>query len=191
MWQIYLGMALFAAPHLWSSLFSASRNRLRQRWGENRYKLTYSAVSAAGVLLLARGYLAARGNSMAEVYLYHPLGYGARHYLFLVILAGFILIANTGSRSHLRLWVGHPFSLGIVLWSTAHLVANGERAVVFIFAIFLLVALVDVAVSLWRGKKPAYEPTWSYDIRGLVAGILLFLFLMLVFHPYVLGVPVA
>ncbi len=187
MWQLYLGIVLFGFPHLFSALAPQPRDRLKQRLGENRFKLAYSAMSLTGIILMALGYIAHR--HMPTDLLYQPYD-GARHPAFLVILAGFILIANNGSRSHLRLWLGHPFSMGIILWSAAHLMVNGETAVVLIFSMLLLIALLDVALSVARGKMPAFEPSWSHDIRGLVAGTIVYLIFTFGFHPYVLGIPV-
>jgi uncharacterized membrane protein len=187
MWQIYFGLIIFGFPHLLSSLAPGARDRLKQQLGENRYKLAYAAASLLGVVLMAFGYIAQR--QMPATLLYQPYD-GARHLAFLVILVGFILIANNGSRSHLRLWFGHPFSLGIMLWSATHLLLNGEKPVVLIFSVILLIAVLDVAMNVARGKMPAFEPTWSHDIRGLVAGTIVYLVFMFGFHPYILGIPV-
>lgn len=187
MWQLYLGLVLFGFPHLLSALAPGTRDRLKQRLGENRFKLAYSALALAGIILMALGYVAYR-HLPADL-LYQPYD-GARHLAFLVILAGFILIANNGSRSHLRLWLGHPFSLGVILWSAAHLFLNGERAVVLIFSVIFLIAVLDIALSVARGKMPAFEPTWSDDIRRLIGGVIVYLIFMFGFHPYILGIPV-
>jgi uncharacterized membrane protein len=187
MWQLYFGLVLFGFPHLFSALAPHARNRLKQRLGENQFKLAYSAISFGGIILMALGYLAHR-NMPADP-LYQPYD-SARHMAFFVILAGFILIANNGSRSHLRLWLGHPFSLGVILWSAAHLLVNGQNAVVLIFSTILLIAFLDVAVNLARGKYPQFQPTLSHDIRGLVGGIIVYLIFMFGFHPYILGIPV-
>jgi uncharacterized membrane protein len=188
MWQVYFGLVIFGFPHLLSVLAPGARDGLKQRLGENRFKLAYSAVSLAGVVLMAIGYIAHR-NMPAEL-LYQPYD-SARHLAFLVILVAFSLIANNGSRSHLRLWLGHPFSLGIILWSATHLFLNGEKPVVLIFSVILLIAVLDVALNVARGKMPVFEPTWSHDLRGLIAGTIVYLIFMFGFHPYILGIPVA
>jgi uncharacterized membrane protein len=187
MWQLYLGIFLFGAPHLLSVLAPGARDRLKQRFGEGPYKMAYSALSLAGIILMALGYIAHR-HLPADLF-YQPYE-GARHLAFLVILVAFILIANNGSRSHLRLWFGHPFSLGIILWSATHLFLNGEKPVVLIFSVILLIAVLDVAMNVARGKMPAFEPNWSHDIRGLIGGIIVYLIFMFGFHPYILGIPV-
>lgn len=189
MWQLYLGALLFAGPHLLSVLAPASRDGLKQRWGETRFKMAYAAVSLAGVILLALGYLSARSSPAGPELLYQPLD-SARSLAMPMILVGFIFIASTGGRSHIRQWLKHPFSLGVILWSLAHLLANGEIAVIWIFAIFLVIAVADAALSLWRGKKPAFEPSWSHDVRSIAMGVVFYFVFLFGFHPYILKVPV-
>lgn len=189
MWQLYLGALLFAGPHLWSVLAPASRDGLKQRWGELRFKMAYAAVSLAGAIFLALGYLSARDSPTGPELLYQPLN-GARNLALLLILPGFIFIAGTGGRSHIRQWLKHPFSLGVILWSLAHLLANGEIAVVWIFAVFLVIAVADAALGFWRGKKPVFEPLWSHDAGSIAAGVAFYFVFLLGFHPYILGVPV-
>lgn len=189
MWQLYLGALLFAGPHLLSVLAPASRDGLKRRWGEDRFKRAYAAASLAGVLFLALGYVSARLSAAGPELLYQPLN-GARPLALLMILVGFILIANTGSRSHVRQWVQHPFSLGVILWSSAHLLVNGEFAVIWIFAIFLVISVADAALGFWRGKKPVFEPTWSHDIRGIAVGVVVYFVFMLGIHPFILRMPV-
>jgi uncharacterized membrane protein len=188
MWQLYLGVILFAGPHLFSSIFPHARDRLREKVGANPYKLIYSAVTLASVALFVLAYRV--GGAVMEP-LYAPW-HGARHVVMLLILLAFILIFSNGSLGHIRRGVRHPFSLGIMLWSFSHLLMNGERMVVVMFGTFFVVALVDVIFSLARGKGPsAFVPNWKHDARGIAVGIVLYLVFAFGFHPYILGVAVA
>ena len=189
MWQLVLGVVLFVGPHLWSILLPAQRDAVKTRWGEARFKFTYLAVSLVGILLFAWAYQLGRSGPATLDMLYEPL-VGARHFAMLLILAGFILIFANGSQSHIRRLFKHPFSMGIVLWSLAHLLVNGETAVVVIFASFLLVAALDVIMSFASAKMPVFEPKWSHDVRSVVVGLVLYAAFLLGFHPYILNVPV-
>jgi uncharacterized membrane protein len=187
MWQLYLGLLLFCGTHLYSTVFPSSRDRLKSSFGEGAFKGLYSLLSALGLVLLAWAYVAGRGDGTL---LYEPL-YAARHVILLLILFAFILIFSNGSQSHIRGAVKHPFSIGIALWSIAHLMMNGEPAVVGIFGGFLVVALADLVFSFARGKVPRFEPRWSHDLRGIAVGVILYLVFAFGFHTYVLNVPVA
>jgi uncharacterized membrane protein len=187
MWQLYLGLILFCGTHLFSTIFPASRDRFKANMSVGAFKGLYSLANAVGLALLVWAYVAGRGEGTL---LYEPW-YAARHVALLIILLAFILIFSNGSQSHIRGTVKHPFSIGIALWSIAHLMMNGEPAVVGIFGGFLVVALADLVFSFARGKIPRFEPRWSHDLRGIAVGVILYLVFAFGFHPYVLNVPVA
>ena len=188
MWFLYLGIVLFAAPHLFSVLVPAARDGLKNSWGENRFKAFYAVLSLAGVVLMALGYWAGRKARGADDFLDLPSGL-SRHFIMAMIFLGFVLIFSAQSRSHIRLWLKQPFSLGIILWSLGHLLANGRASVVPIFATFFVIAVFDAGLSFARGKVPDFEPRWSHDIRGIAVAIVVAMVFVLWFHPYVLGIP--
>ena len=76
------------------------------------------------------------------------------------------------------------------MWATAHLLANGKVAAVLFFGGFLGLALIDIAVSTARGKVPHYVPKPRHDLIAVVAGLILFGFVLWVFHPLALNVPI-
>ncbi|MGH6820109.1 MAG: NnrU family protein, partial [Methylocella sp.] len=115
----------------------------------------------------------------------------ARHATKLLVLAGFVFLAASHGRSHLRLWARNPMSIGIGLWAAGHLLSNGKRTDVYLFGTFLAVALLDIAVSNWRGKAPAYEPRWRSDVIAAIGGMIVYVIFLFGFHPYVLNLPVA
>jgi uncharacterized membrane protein len=183
---IALGILLFAGPHLFSALAPAVRNRLMAWAGEARYKGAYAASSLLGVVLMAVGYLRTWGSGE---YYFVPID-SARHITMLLVLIGFILMSAMGGKSNIRLWAQNPFSLGIMCWATGHIIANGEKPLVWIFAAFLVVALVDVVRNMVAGNRPNFKPEWRADMLALGAGIVIYALALLLFHPYVLGVPV-
>lgn len=190
MWKLWLGVLLFAGPHLFSTLLPAARNGLKARLGEGPFKGLYALASLAGVVLLALAYLDGRaGPNALEVY-YDPPAAG-RHINMLFSLAGFILLAASHGKGYIRSFVKHPMSLGMALWSTGHLLANGEKAVVVIFAMLLVVSVLDIIFSTARGKVPTHEPRLRSDIVAVVAGVAVYAVLAFGFHPYILNVPVS
>lgn len=181
------GLLLFFGPHFIS--YTPLRSSLAGWLGEPRFKLAYSLLSAAGLVLMGMGYWQARSGPLAADYLWYPPENSASLVTGLN-LAAMILISASLLKGHLRAWLHHPMSLGMGLWSTAHLIASGKTATTFIFGAFLVLALADIAISTLRGKKPQHEPRWSQDALALLAGFALFGFFALVFHPYVLNLPV-
>ena len=178
------GILAFALPHLFSSLFPAVRNRLMARFGEGAYKGIFTLMSLIGVIAMVYAYWTTRASGEM---LYAPAG-SMRHATMGMATLGMILIAAGQGKSHIRLWLQNPFSIGIALWSVGHLLSVGKFAADWFWITLLAVALVDIATSMARGKKPDYQPAWRSDIIAIVAGLVVTALLVLLFHPYVLGV---
>jgi uncharacterized membrane protein len=186
---VYAGILLFALPHLFSLLFRGGKDSLKARFGEGPYKGVYSLLSFLGLAALAYGYYVARTDPSSADLAYEPLA-AARHPMMLMVLIGFILIFANQSEGYLRAWLKHPFSIGVSLWSIGHLLVNGEKAVVAIFGLFLVLSLADIVLGFARGRGPVHRPNWRHDLRAVVVGVVLFLVFAFGFHPYVLKIPV-
>jgi uncharacterized membrane protein len=186
---IYAGIVLFAGPHLFSILLPAARGQLKQGFGEGTYKGVYSLASLAGLVCLAVGYLQTRSGPPSFSVLYEPFA-SARHLTMTLVWLGLVLIGASHGKGYLKAWVKNPMSLGIALWSTGHLLMNGRTALVLIFGMFLIVALLDIILSTVRGKAPSHQPVIRSDVIAVVAGTVLWLLLALVFHPYALNIAV-
>lgn len=184
MTALYLGILLFAAPHLFSSIAPGMRARLLTQAGEGAYKGVYSLVSAAGLVLMIYAYWVTRGSGEM---LYAPNG-NLRHATLGLATIGMILISSFHGKGHIRLWLQNPFSIGIALWSLGHLLSVGKTSAVLIWGTFLVIALIDIVISMARGKKPDFEPRWRSDIIAVIVGLILTVLLVTLFHPYVLGV---
>ncbi len=188
--MLWLGVLLFAAPHVLSMLLPSLREGIRERLGEGQFKGLYSLVSLAGIVLLVFGYSAAMAGPDATALYYEPWA-GARHVTMLLVLLAFILIAASHGKGYIKSFVRQPMSIGFALWSGGHLLANGEKPVVVIFALFFAIAVLDIILSTVRGKGPIHQPQLRSDISAAIAGMVLYVIFLFGFHPYILGVPVA
>jgi uncharacterized membrane protein len=187
---LYIGGLLFAGTHLFSILFPAARDGLKLRLGEKPWKGVYALLSLAGVVLMVMGYGRSRAGPATADILYEGW-YEMRHLTMLLMLLAFILIGASHGKGHLKAWLRNPMSIGIVLWSGSHLLVNGQRADVWLFAPFLVVALADIVMSEMRGKRPQHTPRIRSDVVAVIAGMVLYVIFLFGFHPYVLNVPVA
>lgn len=182
--SLVLGIILFAVPHFLSSFAPAQRDRLKARFGEDAFKSAYAVVTSIGLIMMAYAYWATRGSGEM---LYEPQG-TMRHATMGLATLGMISLAAGHGKSHIRLWLQNPFSIGIALWSIGHLLSVGKLAADWLWLTMLAVALVDIVVSMARGKKPEFQPAWRSDIIAVVVGLVLTGLLVSLFHPYVLGV---
>jgi uncharacterized membrane protein len=183
---LIIGALAFALPHILSSMFPAVRDRLMARFGEGAFKGGYSLVTGLGFIAMCVGYFTTRGEGAV---FYTPAD-GARHATMGLATLGFISLAATGGKSHIRLWLQNPMSIGVSLWSVGHLIGVGKVPVVIFYVALLAVALADIIFSMARGKKPEYAPKWRGDIIAVISGVVVAGLLAALFHPYVLGVNV-
>jgi uncharacterized membrane protein len=187
---LYIGALLFTGIHLFGILLPEVRNRLRASVGEGPWKGIYSLVSLLGVVLMIIGYSGSRAGPATADILYEGW-YEMRHLTMLLMLVAFIMIGAAHGKGYLKKWVHNPMSIGIVLWSGSHLLVNGQRADVWLFAPFLIVGLADIVMSELRGKRPQHTPRLRSDVIAVIVGMVLYVVFLFGFHPYVLNVPVA
>lgn len=190
MTNLFAGIALFGGAHLFVMLLPGRRDALKARLGENGWKGLFTLVSLIGLALMIWGLMRSRAGPLAADWLYIPADW-ARHAAMLLVLLAFVAIAASHGKGHLKLMLRNPMSIGIALWAFGHLLANGKRADVYFFATFLGLALLDIGLSEWRGRKPGFAPQLRPDIVAAVAGVLLYVIFLYGFHPYVLNLPVA
>jgi uncharacterized membrane protein len=186
---LVLGIILFAGPHFFSLLLPTVRDGVRTQFGEKPFKGTYAVVTLLGVILMITGIVQSRSGDMAADWVYLPAEW-ARHVTALLVLAGFIALASSGLKGRLRLRLANPMSIGVGLWAFGHLLANGKRADVYLFATFLVLAIADIVLSTLRGKRPDYTPRARDDALAVVIGVALYAVFAFGFHPYVLKLPV-
>ncbi len=187
---LLFGILLFGGVHVFSMLLPERRNALAARLGEKLWKGFYALVSLVGFGLMVRGFLLSRSGPLAADWVYVPADW-ARHVTMLLVLLGFISLAASHGKGHLKLWLRNPMSIGIGLWAAGHLLSNGKRTDVYLFGTFLVLALLDIVLSTLRGNIPVHEPRLRSDLIAVIAGFLLFLIFLYGFHPYVLNLPVA
>ena len=162
------GLVLFLGLH--------SIRRLAPQWREARivamgaggWKGLYSVLSIAGFVLLIWGYGKARFEPLVMLWIPPP---GMRHAAFgLTLLAFLSLAAAFVPRTHIRARFGHPMVLAIILWSIAHLLANGSRHDVLLFGSFLVWSTLLFHAS-YRSEPPKRSGgTWSGTLLALLVG---------------------
>ena len=189
MGYLIFGIVVFAGVHLFSMLLPGQRDALRARMGEGPYKGVYSLVSLAGLALMIWGFWSLNSDPAASSVVYEPAPW-ARHVSMLLVLLGFISISGFHGTGYLKHWLRNPFSIGIVLWSVGHLLANGMLHDVLLFGTFLVLAVLDIILSMARGKRPGHEPQIRSDLTAVVSGVVLYAIFLFGVHPYIFNVPI-
>ena len=177
------GLALFLGIHLVPAI-PPLRAALVARWGELRYKGVFTAMSALGLVLIVAGY--AFAGERTAVFTPFP---AARAVAPFAMTVAFILFAAANMRGHLRRVLRHPMLLGLLIWATVHLLANGDRTGTVLFGAFLAYALVDLVSAVGRGAVKSFVPVPKHDVIAVAGGIGVALAVM-TFHRVLFGVAV-
>ncbi len=183
------GLALFLAPHVLTTL-REPRAALVAGIGETPYKLVYSVVSLLGILAIAYGFGIYRATAWVEIWT-PPVW--TRHLAALLVWPAIVMIVAAYSPGRIKIALKHPFLAGIKLWALAHLIANGDLGSLILFGAILAYAVYD-RITLKR-RSDAGAPAIpvggvTNDVVAVVGGTILYLLLVFLFHPYVVGVSV-
>ncbi len=184
-----LGLVLFLGVHALTTRREL-RARLIASIGEGGYKVCYALVSLAGLALIAWGFADYRASGQIQIW-QPPAAF--KYVTEALMLPAVILVVASYIRGRIYTVLKHPMLAGIKLWAAAHLIANGDLGSIILFGSFLGWAVFD-RISLKsradRGAPPIPVGGVSNDAIAVVAGVLVYLALGLVFHPVVIGVAV-
>jgi uncharacterized membrane protein len=184
-----LGLALFIGAH-----GLTTRRELRAaligRFGESVYKIAYSVVSLAGLVLIAWGYSIYRATGWIDIW--YPPRF-MKHITIGLMLPAAIMIVASYLRGRIYTVLKHPMLASVKLWAAAHLLSNGDLGSIILFGSFLGWAVYD-RISLKRRSDPGGPPIpvggGGNDALAVLVGLVVYLALGYVFHPLVIGVPV-
>lgn len=181
-----LGLLVFLGMHVFTTM-RVARAGVVAKIGEGPYKILYSVVSIAGLVMLGYGFAAWHTEGSPQLW-YPP--FWMKHIAMPLVLFACICIPSAYAPTHLRVWLKHPMLVGVKSWAFAHLLVNGDLAGIVLFGAVLAWAVWSRISMKWRPAPVYPRPKWQADIGTIIAGFLLFALLGYVFHPYVVGVPV-
>lgn len=189
---LLVGLVLFLGTHAFTML-RGPRARLIARVGEGPYKIGYTLLSLAGLVVLGLGYGQYRANAYLEVW--SPPVW-TRHLALLLVLLAFVAFAAAYLPGRIKSRLKHPMLVGVKLWATAHLLANGDLGSILVFGGFLAWA-VAARISIKRRDEvkahagPAAAPAgWRNDALAVGIGVVAWFVFARVLHPWLIGVAV-
>lgn len=175
------GLVVFFGVHLIPAR-PPLRQSLVQAIGELPYKGVFAILSVAGVALIIMGM-----GQAPNIAVWHPPPTAATATAIFMAPA-LILLAASNFKGNIKRIVRHPMSLGVLLWSLSHLLANGDLAALLLFGSFALFALYDMRSA---NPPPAAKGPGSIkpDLLAGVIGMAAY-FLLIKFHAPLFGVAV-
>lgn len=183
------GLVIFLGTHLFT-VFRGARSKSVGALKPGGYKIAYSLVSLIGFVLIIWGFAQARAAGTVQVWT--PPAF-FRHITMLINLPVFSLLVAAYVPGRIGQAVKHPMLLAVILWSVAHLLANGELRSILLFGGFLAWALIS---RFSQGPREAAEgapkrggPVRN-DIIAVVIGLVLYAVMVVWLHPMLIGVSV-
>lgn len=173
-----LGVALWIAAHI----FRRVAPQMRAEMGDKGRALVAGAV-ALSVILMVIGY---RSAESTFYWGRSPMLTGINNLLMLISV---YLFAASGMKTKVAQNFRHPMLLGVLLWSVAHLLVNGDTASFVLFGGIGAWALVQMA--LISGSGPFVPPVGKgpkMEIFALLGTLIVFAAIAVV-HK-LLGYPV-
>lgn len=179
-----LGISIFFGIHLVTGWVDF-RHQIVTRLGERSYKGLYSIISLVGLILIVYG------KSKADYQpIWEPPVWGNHVTIAIMVLSSVLLVAAE-MKSNIKRLTPHPMLWGVILWSGAHLIANGDLASILLFGSFCVFALYAMFSANKRGaSKQEIKYPLSKDAVAVVGGIIAYIVFIKYLHPYLIGVPV-
>jgi uncharacterized membrane protein len=187
MYILIAGLLVFLGVHSISIVAPRWREAQVSRLGEGPWKGLYSLISIVSFAAMLYGYGIARHAPAA---VYAPPA-GLRHIALLLMVPVFPFLLAAYMPGRVKRLVRHPMLWAVILWSVSHLMANGTLNDVVLFGGFLVWAVADLISALRRANPrpvPGAPPSAANDVIVIVAGLGLYVFMLLWGHAHLIGV---
>lgn len=161
-----------------------ARTRLIDKLGNGPYRGLFALDIVIAMVLIVVGW-----RSTDVQFVYVPPLYGSP-IVSALMFASFILFAAADAPGNIKRFLRHPMLTGAVVWSVAHLLANGDNRSIVLFGGIGLWALVEIVLITRRDgewvKPAAVSP--AKDAMTVVASAVIF-GIVLYLHKFLFGVP--
>ena len=188
MLMLLLGLILFLGVHSTRIFADGWRGAAIARIGPLPWKALYSVVSLLGFVVLVWGFRVARQDSLV-LWAAPPW---AKHLTAVLMMIAFVLLVSAYvPRNAFKARLHHPMVLGVMVWSVAHLLANGVAADVLLFGAFLVWAALSfrAARARDRANRTVYPPGTAIGTSiALTLGLVAWSVFALLLHGPLIGV---
>lgn len=177
------GVLLWSCVHLFPSVMPRARAALIGKLGRKTYRGLFALDIVIALILIVVGW------RMADIrLLYAPPLYGSPVVPALVFVS-FVLFAAANAPGNIKRLLRHPMLTGVVVWSGAHLLANGDTRSAVLFGGLGAWALLSMFLINRRDGarvSPPAVPIARDAITALASSVLFGI--VLYFHKTLFGV---
>lgn len=158
------GLVIFLGVHLTRVL--GIKRVVVSAIGDALFAVFYSIISVIGFVLIIYGHILAHPS---DILWYPPVW--TRTVALVAVPISLILIIAAYAPCHIRSFTRHPMTLGVFLWSGAHLMANGEIASLVLFGAFFVWSTIILAEAYLAGGQFARAGSWMADLIVIIIGL--------------------
>ena len=179
------GLLLWSGVHFIPSIGIALKTSVVDRFGNNVYMAVFSLLIVASIVLMVFGW-----RSTTPTHLY-ALPAFVKPISLILLVGAFFLFGAAKHPTRIKRAVRHPQLTSIIVWSSAHLLVNGDSRSLVLFGGLACWAVMEIVlINRREGEwvKPE-APPWGQEVKGGLISIAIFVVAVLL-HPYIAGVPV-
>jgi len=176
------GLAIFLGMHMTRVL--GLKRLAVSVIGETLYWIFYTVIAAIGLSLVVYGHILAHPSETV----WNPPEW-TRTLALIAVPVSLVLIVAAYTPSHIRSLTRHPMTLGVTLFAGAHLLANGEIALLILFGAFFAWSVLLLIEGYAAGGAFEKPGTWGADAAAIVIGLTASA-LLAAFHMQLFGVAV-
>ena len=175
-----LGCIIFIGIHLVPA-FGTTRDRLVDRLSQNGYMMLFTVLSLVGIALMVWG-----ESKAPHINVWLPPAWG--HDAAMVIMfPSMVLLSVAKLPTNVKRFTPHPMMWGFILWSFAHLLANGDLASIILFGSIGVYSFVAILSANQRGVQSSAEiVSANRETVAVGFGVIVYI-AMLYLHPYLFG----
>ena len=179
-----LGVLWWILVHLVPAAAPSVRQALVSKLGENAYKGLFALDIVIALVMIVYGWR----HTVAEI-VYVPPTWGYESALPLMAISVF-LFGAARRKSAVKQFIRHPQLTGLLLWSVAHLLANGEQRSLILFGGLGIWSMLEMVLINRRDGEWVKEaaPPMSRDLISAVIAVVV-MAVLIYLHPYFTGVP--
>ena len=183
--MLILGLTIWCIVHFIPAITPSVKQQWISLLGENGYKASFAVLIFISLVLISLGW-----RSTQPVYLY-TLPAIATHIAMGLMIIAFILLGAANSPTRIKRYIRHPQLSGVLVWTIAHLILNGDNRSVLLFAtlgVWTIFEMFFINKREGQWLKPQ-APSFGQEIKSLAISMAV-LIVAIIAHPYISGVAI-
>ncbi len=180
------GLLFWSVVHLTPAMAAGIKRTWINRLGENGYAISFAVLIVCSLVLIVSGW-----RSSAPVPVYVP-PVSLKPVTGLLMLLSLMLFVASAHATRVRRMVRHPQMTGVILWSVAHLLQNGDTRSIILFGWLGIWAILEIIFINRRDGKwvKAAPPSLAIEIRYIVISLVAFVIIIFI-HSLISGADFA